>query len=748
MLIAHVIVGLNKSGAELSLYKICRYASSHQHVVISLTDKGFFGKPLEDLDVRVVALGLTKRSWAFGFVRLRTLLREIGPDIVHGWMPHGILLSSLAARSLNLRRLFWGIRASDYLPGLLGSATAVLVRLLAMMSWTYPRKILCVGERALEAHASLGFRRSKMIVLRNGFQAPKIVPELYGPNQSTPHVTDLSGRKTPVVGMIARYHPQKDHATLLHAMKIVIDGGNDCTLILAGSGLTPENQNLRKLIRKFDLSQNVKLLGELESVNHLYPMMTVHILSSSFGEGMPNSVAESMLFAVPNIVTNVGDSSHMVGNTGWVVEPGSPEKLAEAISDALSRPPEQIRKLGQKAAQRILNEFSLTRMIKEVDQAYRENFVTAFTRYGSSGASSRVRVEQFVGGLLNLGWKVKLSPLLTEELLDKRSSGATSRAAIFIRYVSRIHELRAAKAADIIWIEKELFPFLPAWLENLLLGRSRRVFDFDDAVYLSYSEHPSPMVRWLLAKKHEKLVKRSDWVNVGNANLARHFRSHAEARLSIIPSTCEARVPEQARSDGGVSRPFRFGWIGSPTTYQDYLAPRMELFDRIAAGLEAEFLVMGSGVDGLGFINSRFIPWALAGESEFFSSIDVGLMPLENDQWSRGKCGYKLVQYMAHGLPVLASSVGVNSEIVGDGENGYLISDDSEWHLRLDQFKNDRKQALLMGLVGWQKHHRLFNPKECVKLNAESFANALRLPRHSAAPFQLLPKSSEESEWL
>lgn len=326
--------------------------------------------------------------------------------------------------------------------------------------------------------------------------------------------------------------------------------------------------------------------------------------------------------------------------------------------------------------------------------------VLALPRYAQLGASSRLRTFQYLPQLRAAGFEVDVVPMFDDEYIHKLyGEAAISRTAILRYYLKRISTLSRARAYDIIWFEKELMPWLPTALEHVLLpSRVKLVLDCDDAVFHRYDAHASSWVRRSLGPKIGELMARVDLVVAGNEYLAQHARASGAERVEVVPTVVDlTRYPLSGsrRMDGDVV----IGWIGSPST-AGYLKAVLPAFRDLQHDRRLKFVAIGANpaqVEGTPFTAQE---WREDSEARQLQQIDIGIMPLPDAPWERGKCGYKLVQYMASGLPVVASPVGINTSLVVDGVNGYLASSMEEWTARLAALADDRLLRARMGATG------------------------------------------------
>lgn len=272
-------------------------------------------------------------------------------------------------------------------------------------------------------------------------------------------------------------------------------------------------------------------------------------------------------------------------------------------------------------------------------------------------------------------------------------------------YAMRILSAHEWRKSDLIWVEKELFPFVPAFVEILLLMRKRVILDLDDAIFHNYDCSANRFVRYFYGRKIDHLMARANLVVAGNEYIANRARSAGAAwvvvmptvldltRYHIIASTLPTK-PTHARRP-----PIRIGWVGTPATVR-YLETIREPLSRLAQEVDFRLVILGGGFMTLPGVAVVCLRWTEETESESIASFDIGVMPLVDDDWERGKCGYKLIQYMACGIPTVASPVGVNCEIVRHGENGFLAQTADEWVTSLRKLIYDAELRRSMGAIG------------------------------------------------
>lgn len=317
-------------------------------------------------------------------------------------------------------------------------------------------------------------------------------------------------------------------------------------------------------------------------------------------------------------------------------------------------------------------------------------------------ASTRQRFVEYEPVLREAGIEVTYSPLFGNDYLERFTRGARRQwTSIAWTYVRRLWHLARARRFDILWIHCELFPYLP--LEGLARGIRRPiVFDYDDAIFHMYDVPDRRGISRILGRKLEPLLSAASACCCGNPYL-RDYAARLCANSIILPTIVDTDVyvPRAKTQQEG---PPVIGWIGSPSTWR-MMRPLLPLLEELVRQSRARVRVVGAGAaakvdefDGL-----EFIEWS--GESEVMDvqSFDIGIMPLMDSAFERGKSGYKLIQYMACGLPVVASPVGVNVDIVRHGVNGYLATSEEKWHQAVTKLLDDPELRWRLGSAGRER---------------------------------------------
>lgn len=330
------------------------------------------------------------------------------------------------------------------------------------------------------------------------------------------------------------------------------------------------------------------------------------------------------------------------------------------------------------------------------------------TRYGRLGASSRLRFLQYLPWLDSAGLQVTVSPLFSDAYVAGLQQGRRETGEVLRGYARRTLRLMNQGDHDLLWIEKECLPWLPAWVERALLGRRRPyVLDYDDAVFHQYDQHRLAPVRAVLGGKHPALVRAAALVIAGNDYLADYARAAGAPRVERLPTAVDlTRYPDTERVTADTDMPPCVGWIGQRAT-ADFLQPLAPLFRQLIDEGLGRFAAIGIDARALD-LPMDGVAWNEATEVEAIRSLDVGIMPLRDGPFERGKCGYKLIQYMACALPVVASPVGVNRQIVEHGVDGFLAETDGDWATALRTLLGDAALRRRMGRAGRQKVARYY----------------------------------------
>ena len=377
----HIITGLYDGGAEAVLYRLCKHDQANDHHVVSLSGAGKYGPMLEALGVPATTLNMSPgRPSPLAFLRLVKLLRRERPDVVQTWMYHGDLFGGLAARTAGIRSVVWGIRHTTLEPGKSKKTTIWIAKLLAKLSWWLPAKVVVCAQNAMDVHAALGYDRSKMRFIPNGYDLTDFKPGLDPVGELRASL--VSDESIPLIGMVGRFNPQKDHANLLDTLVILRDRGIAFRCVLVGTGLDSSNTEIVEWVAQRGLVDHVLLLGRRNDIPNIMSALDLHVLPSAFGEAFPNVVAEAMACGTPCVVTDVGDAVYIVGDTGWVVPPCDANALAETIAAAFDSMSDADKSSERSllARCRIEEHFSIGRMVAAYSECWNEVVMTVEDR--------------------------------------------------------------------------------------------------------------------------------------------------------------------------------------------------------------------------------------------------------------------------------------------------------------------------------------------------------------------------------
>jgi glycosyltransferase involved in cell wall biosynthesis len=370
--IAHIITGLGPGGAEMMLYKVLMKCNRtmFQPIVISLTDSGSFGKRIQDLNILVKVIRMRRGiPNPLAIFRLASMLRQIKPHIIQTWMYHANLMGGLAAKVAGKIPVVWGIHNSNlsYKHNKLTTIGTAVV--CGNLSRWLPSRIVSVSELARTIHLKLGYSSEKMLVIPNGFDLDVFKPDSDA-RQSVRAELGVSEKDT-LIGLIARFDPQKDHRNFIEAALLLHKRLPEAHYLLCGDGISIENKELNRWLKSSNNYRYFHLLGPRMDIPRLICALDI-LSSSSYGEAFPLVVGEAMACCIPCVVTDVGDSAWIVGKTGRVVPPKNPQAFADALFELLSMDKEEREELGKLARQRIAENFSLDSIVHKYEDLYQE----------------------------------------------------------------------------------------------------------------------------------------------------------------------------------------------------------------------------------------------------------------------------------------------------------------------------------------------------------------------------------------
>jgi len=369
--VAHVITSLGVGGAEMMLVKVVagmdrgRFESR----VISLSGDLALADPVRAAGAGVTTLGLNAslRGAPGALRRLVRALREPRPHLVQTWLYHADLLGGIAGRLIGLPVL-WNVQSSALDTSRDSRRTTAVGRICGAVSGIIPKAIVSCSYAGVEDHVRMGYRRSRFEVIPNGVDLAvfRPDPELRASVREELGVTP--GHR--LIGMIARRHPQKDHANFFAAAARLVRTHPNARFVLVGLGLEADDEEAKAMARSAGVEEQTILLGLRRDISRIYCALDLHTLSSSFGEGFPNVLGEAMAAGVPSVATRVGDSEQIVGDTGRSVPIRDPEALASAWRELLDLPAADFEALRGAARERAARYFSLEAAVGMYERLY------------------------------------------------------------------------------------------------------------------------------------------------------------------------------------------------------------------------------------------------------------------------------------------------------------------------------------------------------------------------------------------
>ncbi|MCL1467424.1 glycosyltransferase family 4 protein [Argonema galeatum] len=371
IVVLHLITGLSTGGAETMLYKLLSKTnhSRFKPIVISLIDKGTLGDRIEALGIPVYTIGMEQGKPTLATIwQLIHLVGKLKPDLIQCWMYHSILAGEIASIfRLKSIPVIWNIRHSLYSLSYEKRLTADIIKILSFLS-IFSKKIIYNSQISARQHEKLGYKSRKTIIIPNGFDPDFFKPSIEVYKQIREELNLRSDCF--LIGRFARYHEMKDYPNLLQAAAILLRDYPDVHFLLAGDEVNPKNEELCQIIQKLGISDRIHLLGERKDIPRLTAALDIASTTSFYGEAFPNVIGEAMSCGIPCVVTDVGDSAWIVGNTGRVVSPQNPQALANAWKELIALGAENRKVLGKAARDRIIASFSLDYVVAQYEGLY------------------------------------------------------------------------------------------------------------------------------------------------------------------------------------------------------------------------------------------------------------------------------------------------------------------------------------------------------------------------------------------
>lgn len=367
----HIITSLHADGAQQALTRILKALGhrAQRMSVISLSDEGSIGGPIRAQGVSVQSLGM-RAGWTSmcDLWRLRQTLKKSRPDVVITWLYHGDLIGGLAAKLAGRLPVVWNVRRSGVPDSGTKRATQVAVAACRKLARRLPTAVVFCSERSRREHVDRGYPAARTNVVPNGFDLSVFRPR---PDAAARLRSELNlPPAAKVVGHFGRFHPAKDHATLLDAAARVATADSDVHFALCGRGVDGDNPGLATMLQRFAIAHRCHLLGHRADVAQLMAGMDL-VVSSSRTEGFPNAVGEALASGVPCVGTDVGETRRIIGPGGKVVPPRDPRLLAAVCRGLLERGPAERERLGELGRRHVAEHFEISHLAEKHLQIWR-----------------------------------------------------------------------------------------------------------------------------------------------------------------------------------------------------------------------------------------------------------------------------------------------------------------------------------------------------------------------------------------
>lgn len=364
--ITHIITGLNMGGAETMLYKLLTHIDKDKYEVnvISMTDDGIYARKIRDLGFEVTSLNIKKSKLIRGFRRAKRLIADT--DIIQTWMYHADLFGYILYKSSKVRKLIWGIRRSNLEPKLNKKSTIIIAKINSKLSKKVDKIVSC-STKAKEVHQKFGYSDGNLLVIPNGFEVKQFNKDAGAKLK----ISKIIGEKgdIPYIAHVGRWNILKDYGNFIKALNKVKQQGINFHAVLVGTNIDESNQELMGLIQRYDLINNISLLGRRDDIPTIMSGADIFV-SSSRGEGFPNVIGEAMACETPCVVTDVGDSAYIVGDTGKIVPSKDSLSLSNGIIELLNLHENERKQLGSIARQRVIDNFDIHKVTTQFEELY------------------------------------------------------------------------------------------------------------------------------------------------------------------------------------------------------------------------------------------------------------------------------------------------------------------------------------------------------------------------------------------
>ena len=371
MRVIHIITSLETGGAQWVLVQLIQQLKLHGHEqsVISMKPNGEMAQNIVDLGIPVYQIPFSRHTFLQARSQSERIISSFQADIIQSWLYHADFLT-IFLRNRKKIPIVWGIHHS-YEPhgqNRLKSSTKNIVKINALFSNIIPRKIICCSRSAMKSHSRIGYAESKMVYIPNSVDVNRFKPD---PESRMILRSELGlSSEIQIIGYIARYHPQKDHATFFNAANLLLEKMENTHFVLVGDQMDAVNPEIQRYMISNIKPSHFHFLGRRTDIPMITAGLDVATLSSSGDEAFPLTVVEAMACGIPCVATDVGEINEMIGSSGIIVPTQNPYALSKGWLNILTHNPDERAVLGRVARDRVLDFFTMETMAKRYIKVY------------------------------------------------------------------------------------------------------------------------------------------------------------------------------------------------------------------------------------------------------------------------------------------------------------------------------------------------------------------------------------------
>ncbi len=368
--ILHIISGLNDGGAESLLFNFLCHSKNNINFVISLKGKGKYGKMIEEKGIKIFYFNFSfDISLISNFIDLIKLIKKINPDVVQTWLYHADLLGGCAAYIANSKNIFWGIHHGSLDKNINKFSTIFVSKINSYLSYFIPKKIIVCADSSKFLHIKNGFSQKKFITIPNGIDIKKF-KRSSKKRAFFRNKINIKSDET-LYGTVARFHPIKDHITLINSIYRLKNAGYKFKYLLVGDKINNKNKLLNELIKKYRLEETIILLDKEENISLVMNAIDLHILSSK-SEALPMVILEAMCCGTPCLSTNVGDIKKLIFDKNLIVETCNQSELFSAMRFFADSNKKYKKQISISVEKQIKENYSLEKMTKKYLNLYQK----------------------------------------------------------------------------------------------------------------------------------------------------------------------------------------------------------------------------------------------------------------------------------------------------------------------------------------------------------------------------------------